>query len=283
MYYIQEVDKPSILANLFNIIKCKEDKIILPINEESQISLKKTEKLALKTKKILDKTISKKLVISKNIKKREEYVNLLQSYGFNIVDGKWLFEVLSGKTLDYIIQKIGTKKEETQISILINDLTEYMLANIRQMAKEYKCVNIITNHIEKFRKIEHQIFEEDGIMITVGNNKRKGLAKAKLILNADFPQELVNMYEIYEKAIIVNIKTHVRITKKRFNGISINSYDITCQSLEGFDYDRANKYKACEIYEANINKKQTFGDVMKKIEKDKVEISKLIGINTTIK
>ena len=283
MYYIQETDKPSVLANIFNIIICKEDKIILPISEKSQISLKKTEKLALKTKKILDKTISKKLVISKNIKKREEYVNLLQSYGFDIVDGKWLFELLSGKILDYILQKINMKKEETQISILINDLTEYMLANIRQMAKEYKCVNIITNHIEKFKKIENQIFEEDGIMITVGNNKRKGLAKAKLILNADFPQELVNKYEIYEKAIIVNVKTHVRISKKRFNGVSINSYDITYQNLEDFDYDKANKYKACEVYEAYVNKKQTFADGMKQIERDKVEISTLIGINTTIK
>ena len=33
MYYIQETDKPKILFKLFNIIRVKEDKIILPIRD----------------------------------------------------------------------------------------------------------------------------------------------------------------------------------------------------------------------------------------------------------
>ncbi len=99
--------------------------------------------------------------------------------------------------------------------------------NIRKIAKEYKRVNIITNHISKFKNIEKQILENEGIMITVVNNKRKSLVKAKIILNVDFPTELINKYNIYEEAIIINLQGNVKINSKRFNGININDYEIT--------------------------------------------------------
>lgn len=281
LYCIQESDKPNFIFKLFNRIQLREDKIILPIGEE-KISSRKAQKLAKKTKRILDKAISKRIVISKKIQKQEEYVNLLHTYSLEIVEGKWLFEVLSCKMLDYILEKKEMKKEETQISILVNDVTENMLANIRKIAKEYKRVTIVTNHIQKFRKIEKQILEQDGIMITVGNNKRKGLAKSQLILNVDFPSELINQYNIYEKAIIINLRGNVKMNRKRFNGISINDYDIAFQEMEEFDYDKNTKYKACEIYEAQMNKKQPFYEIMKQVEKDRVKITQLVGMNSIV-
>lgn len=281
MYCIQEADKPNIIFKIFNRIRLREDKIILPITEE-KITSQKAKKLAKKTKKILDQTMSKRIVLSQKIQKQEEYVNLLHTYCFEIIEGKWLFELLSCKVLDYVIEKKEMKKQETGISILVNNLTENMLSNIRKMAKEYKRVNIVTNHIEKFRKIEKQILEQDGIMITVGNNKRKGISQSKLILNVDFPTELINQYHIFEKAIIINIRGNVKITKKRFDGISINDYNITFEQREEFDYDKNMKYKSCEIYEAQMNKRQPFQEIMKQVEQDKVKITKLVGMNTIL-
>ena len=281
LYCIQEADKPNFIFKIFNVIQLREDKIILPIGAE-KISSRKAFKLARKTKKILDKTISKRIVISQNIQKQQEYVNLLHSYSLEIAEGKWLFEALSSKVLDYILGKKQMKKEETQISILVNDVTENMLANIRKIAKEYKRINIVTNHIQKFRKIEKQILEQDGIMITVGNNKRKGLAKSNLILNVDFPSELINQYNIYENAIIVNLRGNVKIEKKRFNGICINDYEIEFQDREEFDYDKNTKYKASEIYEAQMNKRQPFQEIMEQVEKDRVRIVQLVGMNTIV-
>jgi len=281
LYCIQETDKPNFIFRIFNVIQLREDKIILPIGEE-KISSRKAQKLAQKTKRILDKTMNKRIVVSEKIQKQEEYVNLLHTYSLEIIEGRWLFEALSCKVLDYILEKKEIKKEETQISILVNDLTENMLSNIRRIAKEYKRVNIVTNHIERFKKIEEQILEQDGIMITVGNNKKKGLAKSQLILNLDFPSELINQYNIFENAIIINIRGNVKITKKRFNGISINDYNIGFDQREEFDYDKNTKYKACEIYEAQMNKKQPFQEVMKQVEKDRVKITQLVGINTVV-
>ena len=279
MYYIQETDRPNLIFELFNIITLKGDKIILPITANSKLSDKKMQKLAEKTKKILDKTMCKKIVVSKELEMQETYINLLYSYSLDISDGKWLFEVLCDKILDYAMQYKKIKKEETAISILVNDLSENIIGNLRKIVKQYKSVNIVTNHIEKFKILEEQILDEDGIMITVGNNKRKGISKSKVILNVDFPTELINLYCIDENAIIINLRGNVKITKKRFNGICINDYEITYDWFDELDFDKRTKYKACKIYEAEMNKRQPFQEIMKNIQRDRVKITKLIGSN----
>ena len=62
-------------------------------------------------------------------------MNYLYSYNFNIIDGKWLFEVLVIKVLDYIMQQMDMKKERTQIAFVVNDLSIIMLENLRQIVK----------------------------------------------------------------------------------------------------------------------------------------------------
>ena len=281
MFFIQECDKPNKISKMFNILKLEQDKIILPIDEE-KLEIKKANKLAIKTKKILDIANCNKVIISKKIKEQPLYINYLNSYNIEIVDGKWLFEVLSYKTIEYISKVKKIKEEELSVSILINKITETSLYNIREIARNCKRVNIVTNHIELFKKMENQILDEDGIMITITNNKKKSLLKSDIILNIDFPQELINQYNIYDEAIIVNIQGNIKIKKKRFNGMCINDYEIQVLNDEEFDYDKDTKYSKKEIYEANIYKKQPMENIMRKIERDKVKIIELFGENTTI-
>ncbi len=163
----------------------------------------------------MDKTKSKKIVLSKILKENEEYKNILYTYGFDIVDGKWLFEVISCEVLDYIVNLENIKKEDTEISILVNYITQNTLENIKKIARQYKRLNIVTNHIEKFKKIEEELYNKEGIMIIVTNNKKKSLSKSKIILNIDFPKELLNKYNIYENAILVNIRGNMKIARKK--------------------------------------------------------------------
>ena len=281
MYYVQETDKPNFLFKLFNIVRLQEDKIILPIGKE-KIKSKRAEKLAKKTKRILDKTNCNKIVISKAIKTQEIYKNYLYSYNLNIVEGRWLFEVLSKQILEYVIKKEKMKKEETRLSILVNEITDNFLQNIKEIVKQYKSVNIVTNHIEKFKRIEEKILQEDGIMITVTNNKKKSLAKSEIILNADFPTELINQYYIYEEAIIINLRGNVKINRKRFNGININDYKMKFNYLDEFDYDKNNLYDKKDIYEAQIYQKQPYQEIINRIKKDKVKVVGLIGNKTVL-
>lgn len=283
MYCIQESDRPSKVSKMFSIIKLEDNKIILPVGEEG-ITEKQAEILARKTKNIIEKSNSNTVMLSKNIKKQAQYMNYLNSYNLNIVEGKWLYKILASNVLDYIISKKNIKKEETQISITINEVTEVMLDFIRNIAKEYKRVHIVTNHIDKFKKIEEQLLEQEGIMVTVSNNKRRGLAKSHIIVNADFPEELLNEYQIFEEAIIINLKGKVKINKKRFNGININNYEITYQNNDSCfeDIDLQNKYEKKDIYESQIYKKQPIENIRKKIERDKVEVIKLQGTNISL-
>lgn len=113
-------------------------------------------------------------------------------------------------------------------------------------------------------------------MLNVSNNKKRSLAKADIIINIDFPAELINKYRIFDKAIIVNVNDKIDIQSKRFNGININYYKMKIPDkykLEGFQNEM--------IYESLI-----YGKKYEKIKdgfmKDKIKIKKIIGKNGPI-
>lgn len=281
MFYIQENDKPCKWLNkAFPKVELKENVIIIT-GKCKEMKEKKSIKLAKKIDSILKKSKSNKLVLSKKIQENEVIKNMLYSYGYDIVNGKWLFEGLSSQVIDYIVAKKNIKKEESHISVLVNDLSDYTLQNIILFAKEFKSLNIVTNHIEKFKKIEQKILKETGLIITVTNNKKKSLIKPQIILNIDFPNELINKYNIKEDAIIINICNNIKIKKKRFNGLVINDYEINVND-EVFDssiFKSIDKYYINQIYEASFYKKIPYSDFYKKIKMDGCKINRLYSIN----
>ena len=172
MFYIEKNDKPNWLEKRLNIIKIRENTIFLPMEEEMKGH--KIEKLAMKTKKIIQKySNSKKIVLSKELQNEQLYINYLNSYGLEIKNGRWLFEILLPEVVEYIINK--KKIEKINISIMINDLTDIEFENIKTLARKYKNINIVTNHMEKFKNLEKQLQEDEGIIITITNNRKKSL------------------------------------------------------------------------------------------------------------
>lgn len=279
MFYIEKNDKPNWFEKIFNIIKVQENTIILPeLGEmEKNKKEKKTEKLAIKTKNIIQKlSNSPKVVISKEMKKEQTYINYLNSYGIKISDGRWLFEILLPEITQYIISKKQLEKSKCGISILINDLTEIEFENIKTLAKKYKSINIVTNHIEKFQKLERTLEENEGIIITITNNKKKSLMKSQIILNVDFPKELINKYNIKDDAIVVNIKGKIKINKKRFNGLNINDYEIDFREDKKNEKTIGNKYYLKDMYESELYQKQKISYIKEKLKLDKVVIKNLI-------
>lgn len=276
MYYICETDKPSKIAEFFNIVKLDNNHIILPI-DKTNIDEKTSYKLAIKTKTILDKTNSKKLVLSKKIKEQTSYVNYLYSYNYEIVDGKWLFQVLIFDVLEYVIKKLKIKKEDIKLGILVNDISDLALYAIVELVKKYKNVKIVTNHINSFKNIEEKISEKYGILISVGNNKRKVLSKTNIILNLDFPTELINRYKINSESTIINFKGNVKIKDKRFNGLNINDYEIDWEEQVSSE-----KFYTKDLYEAIQYKNQPIEETLRKIKRDNIKIKELVAVNTII-
>ena len=283
MYYIEKVDKLCGINKIIKTVKIQENRIIIPANNIGELKEKQIIKLANKTDKILQKVHSKKIVLSKELYKLETYKNILYSSGYDITDGKWLFEAISYKILDYIANKKDIKKEETTLSVLVNNLTDYTLENIKIFAKNFKTLNIVTNHIDKFKNIVDKIYEDEGVIITVTNNKRKSLIKSKIIFNIDFPKELLNKYNIFDEAIIVNINGNMKINKKRFNGLIINDYEIRInpQAIQSYTGNIENYYIK-QLYEAEFYQNIPFYDFSKKIKADGLKICGLYGINGKI-
>ncbi len=268
MYCIEESDKPNRIFRMLKIIKIDDNKIILPINNE-ETNRKYQHKLAEKTYKVLEKTNSNKVVVSKKINEYNYFTNYLNSLNIDIVDGKWLFKIMIPNILNYIIERYELKKQEIELSILLNDVSDIETQQIKEFANEYKRINIVTNHINKFKRLEHNIYEETGNLITINNNKKKSLLKSKIIVNYDFPNELINKYNIYEEAIILNILNKIKIDKKRFNGIVINDFEI--------NKNENSKYDSKQLYESKFFKRQNYEYLKNKIKDDEVKIINIKG------
>ena len=159
---------------------------------------------------------------------------------------------------------------------MINDLTDIEFENIKILARKYKTINIVTNHIEKFKRLEKQLQENEGIIITITNNKKKSLMKSQIILNIDFPKELINKYNMQDDAIIVNVKGNAKINKKRFNGLTINDYEIDFREDRKNNKALNNHFYLKDLYESELYKKQRICEIKEKIRVDKVIVKKLI-------
>lgn len=273
MFYIEKNDKPLWIERMLNLIRTNDNIIKLPITEKT--TEKQILRLATKTARIIRRrSNSKKVVLSKKMKEQENFINLLINEQLEIQDGKWLFEILLPQITEYVIEE--KKIEKSEISVLINDVTEVEIENIKKLARKYKTINIVTNHREKFQRIEKDLNESEGIILTVANNKRKSLLKSQIILNIDFPTELINKYNINDNAILVNVKIKANITKKRFEGTIINDYEIDYRDdLKENEKFCNNKYWLKDIYEANIYKRQRLQELENKIKVDGIRIVEL--------
>ena len=218
---VEKADKSNKLKKFLNPISVEENKII--INSDFN-KLKQKNKIIKRIKKILAKENVNKIMPSIELKQDKEFINLLHSNNIGITNDRWLFKMLTDEVIYKIIPL--EKKPETEMWIAVNDIDIVTQNIIYKFAREFKRVNIITNHIQKFKKIEEKLYEEDGIMITVTNNRRKSLLKAGIILNIDFPKEVLNQFAIFDQAIIINLEGNMAIKKKRFCGKVINDIKI---------------------------------------------------------
>ena len=272
-FYIEKMDKHK-----FTMKKIKIEGDNFKIN----VSLEKEKNI----KKIVNKLIKNEVtnvVLSKELYQNMSLINAINSSNIKIFDGRWLEKYLTIEILNYIINKKDIKRQEIEIAITTNEITDLVIELIRILSKQYKRLTIVTNHISKLRKIEKEIYDTDGILIVISNNQKKSLAKAQIILNMDFNKEVFNNYQIYEEAIIINLEGNMKIESKRFNGININDYEIETGREEIIWRENVKKFRTKDLVESVLYMKDTFNNLRKKIIKNNISIKELYGINGPIK
>lgn len=268
------------IKKIFNIVEFSEDNgkttITLPLFKSNKIRNKKIIKIAKRiNKKLYDNNIEN-VVLSNYLEENEILKQKLYCQNINILDGRYLFYLLIPEIIEYILKRQKVKLQNGEVTLLINDFTQNNAKIITYIAQNVKRVNIVTNHSNKFKKIEDYLYNELGVILNITNNKSKSLSNANIIINIDFPEEIINKYEINSNAIIVNIFNEIKIRAKKFNGININYYKACIPKeyqIDGFQNNL--------VYENSIYK-YSYENARKDIIANKIRIKKLVGINGDI-
>ena len=124
--YIEKMDKP-----IWGIqkIKIEQDNCKICLNVEKERKIKKV------IKKLIKNEVTN-VVLSKEFDENQDFINALNASNINIFNGRWLQKYLAIQILDYIIMKKNAKKEESEIAITVNQITDLSIEIIRILAKQ---------------------------------------------------------------------------------------------------------------------------------------------------
>ena len=205
VFFIQESNEKNKIKlkikNLLNKLEFDEKYINIPINKKGKISIKKAVKWACK----LEENNVRNVVLSKFLNNIQELKNEIHSNNINILEGRFLFELLIQEIIEYICKKTSKKQEDLEISILTNDDNNLNKQTILELSQKIKRLNIITNHIKEFKDVEDYLYNEKGIIIKISNNKKTDLLKSNIIINMNFLEDVINKYNLPKQGIIINI------------------------------------------------------------------------------
>lgn len=261
------------LKKVFCILTIKEKSIcVLPYKQiKSKLIVNVITKIMTKN--------TKSVVLSNYLNKLEYMKKTFIKNNIYIYNGKILGNYLIYNFVEYISKLKDENTHIQEISILVNNCDTLNKNNIIYLANNLKRVNIVTNKLNDFAKIATYLENEKGIGITVTSNKRKSLAKSKIIINIDFSEETINQFNINRKSIIININNNVQVKSKLFNGINV--YDYNIEYKKNLDDELYKSFEEKLVYESKTDGK-SYNEIIEQISKDNVKIVNLIGKNGPI-
>ena len=228
------------------------------------------------------------LVFSKELENfKTSICEMLGSYNVQVLNGKKLMEFMEFQVVKYVLNKQKANMKEEEIYIVFKKSGDIDLNFLKKFIEGFRIVNIVTNDVERLKNVQDNLLENDGILISVSNNKRKALKRAKYILNINLNKEELSKYKINRNAIIINIREIVKYDSSGFEGININQIKIKSpdEFIEKFEQIGDN-FDLVELYESllfsdNIQKRK-IEDVYDRIDKDDISITGIIGNNGAI-
>lgn len=269
------------LFKIFTIKQFANEKvIIIPTN----VNNKKISKWIKYLNDILYHNNFDTVVLSNTLKNIQGIKENLYASNINILEGKILKQNLVFKTIEYIANEMNEEIKDLEITLLVNENKKIYIEGILDLAQKTRNIKLVTNNVDDFKYLEQKIQELFGIFIRVTNNKRKSLVKSRIIINLDFPEELVNKYAINPDAIIVNMNNKINIKSKQFSGINIHDMKLMIPINYNIEFEQKNifnDFNLNEIYETSIIN-MNYEEVQNKLKKDNIFIKALIGVNGVI-
>lgn len=267
------------------------------LNKENNKNMSKIIKIIIKLLKMYKiDTIVFSNEVTKEFKEEFSKNLIINKFNITTLNGKRIMKYMDLEILNYIFEKQNIEKKNEEIYILIQQNKNYninyksFLNELKEYIKKYiyifKIVNLISNDIRELKNIQDEIMEKENILISVSNNKRKALKRAKYILNINLNESELQKYTINRNAIIINLEQYIIFNKTSFNGININNIelDIPDDYIEQFE-EIGENFNYTVLYESiilNLNGEKSKNKVKERIKEDNIKIKYLIGNNGKI-
>lgn len=269
---------------IYNFRKIFGQPLKLKADDKNLIVLPSINKRVLKkVDKILKIDVTKNICVSEELKVKDEFIKFLNEKNMNILDGRWLFKYLAVDIIDFLCFKTGIRPETQEISILTNEMNGLIYETIKRISERVKNINIITRNIKLFKKLEEDVYENNGMILRVTNDFKKATLKSNIILNFNFVQEFLNKVNLSRNSILVNFEKALKINQKGFNGKIVNFYHINLPEKFLMNQERFSRFDTTILYESYIYKKTAPINIWNEIKSDNIKIDSLEGLKGIIK
>lgn len=197
----------------------------------------------------------------------------------HILNGKYLMKNLVLKILEYIFNINKQNMSLENIYIFVNKYSKNNIYIIENLISKFKTVNIITENLKYYRRLESSLYNE-GVLITVSNNKRKSAKNARYIINMDFEKDTLEKYNINMDSIFINLTEFEGFFENKFRGVLVNNLEVTInQDSEDFIDEFYGKVSRKLYLESYLKSKVGSCEDIERICKEyNVNISRLIGV-----
>lgn len=258
---------------------------ILPILSNEKKRQKHLKKCISKIKKLMKKYQISQMVLAEELQQDETFMEGFQNNRkverkVHILDGKKLITYLIKEIVEYISNKQGRTLELEDVHVLVKQDNLQYRENITFLASYFKTLNIVTPSLKNYQKLAKQLEEKQDIILTVTNNRKKSLKRAKWVINFDLSAEEIKKYTINRMATIIYLTKEGIYEESGFEGLHICKAGIdVSQEVKDF-FEKQNLLNQCPItvlYESTIQCQKSFKQVKEQMRKDQVKIEKLYG------
>ena len=145
--------------------------------------------------------------------------------------------------------------------------------------------NVVTNDVTRLKNVQNNLLDSENILISVSNNKKKALRRAKYVVNINLNSEELEKYNINREAVIINIRENVKYNKPGFEGINVNYFEISVPDEFEEKFEQiGNNFDLVKLYESILisENMENLDKVYAKIVRDEIRVKNVIGINGKI-
>lgn len=216
-----------------------------------------------------------------------EMLKLDDNINVKMINGKKLMEYMEFDIMKYILEKQKHSMRQEDIYIIFKRDNSLNLNFLVRFIENFRMTNVVTNDIARLKNVQDNLLDNENILISVSNNKKKALRRAKYVLNVNLTTEELAKYNINRNAVIINIRENVKYSNPGFEGINVNYFDINVPDEFDEKFEQmGNNFDLVKLYES-ILIAENFGEastekVYEKIARDEIQVKNVIGINGRI-